>query len=72
VTTHRRGSRSFNMDYATPSDVVASMVDASVKRLALAPRDLLIRGALSGALCTTFKPAREPAPASVAIQAAAE
>jgi formate transporter len=38
------------MDYAKPADVVASMVDASVKKLALSPRDLLIRGAISGAL----------------------
>jgi formate/nitrite transporter len=38
------------MDYAKPSDVVASMVDAGVKKLALGPRDLMIRGALSGAL----------------------
>ena len=38
------------MDYAKPSDVVAGMVDASLKKLALAPRDILIRGALSGAL----------------------
>ena len=38
------------MDYAKPADVVASMIDASMKKLALAPRDLLIRGALSGAL----------------------
>jgi formate transporter len=38
------------MDYAKPADVVAAMVDASLKKLALAPRDLLIRGALSGAL----------------------
>ena len=38
------------MDYAKPSDVVASMVDASLKKLALGPRDLLIRGAISGAL----------------------
>ena len=38
------------MDYAKPSDVVASMIDAGVRKLALAPRDLLIRGALSGAL----------------------
>jgi formate/nitrite transporter len=38
------------MDYAKPTDVVTSMIDASVKKLALAPRDLLIRGALSGAL----------------------
>ena len=38
------------MDYAKPSDVVASMIDAGVRKLALGPRDLLIRGALSGAL----------------------
>ena len=38
------------MDYAKPADVVASMIDASLKKLALFPRDLLIRGALSGAL----------------------
>ena len=38
------------MDYAKPTDVVASMVDASFKKLALGPKDLLIRGALSGAL----------------------
>jgi formate/nitrite transporter len=38
------------MDYAKPADIVASMIDASVKKLALAPRDLLIRGAISGAL----------------------
>jgi formate transporter len=38
------------MDYAKPADVVAAMVDASLKKLALTPRDLLIRGALSGAL----------------------
>ena len=38
------------MDYAKPSDVVASMLDTSLKKLALGPRDLLIRGAISGAL----------------------
>lgn len=38
------------MDYAKPADVVASMIDVSLKKLALAPNDLLIRGALSGAL----------------------
>ena len=38
------------MDYAKPSDVVASMIDAGIKKLALGPRDLLIRGVLSGAL----------------------
>jgi formate/nitrite transporter len=50
VTTPVRGSWSFDMDYAKPADVVASMIDASVKKLALSPRDLLIRGAISGAL----------------------
>jgi formate transporter len=50
VVTAARGSWSFDMDYAKPSDVVASMVDASLKKLALGPRDLLIRGAISGAL----------------------
>jgi formate transporter len=38
------------MDYARPADVVASMIDVSLKKLALSQRDLLIRGALSGAL----------------------
>ena len=38
------------MDYVRPADVVNSMIDASVKKLALPPRDLLIRGILSGAL----------------------
>jgi formate transporter len=38
------------MDYTKPSDVVAAMIDASTKKLALGPRDILIRGALSGAL----------------------
>lgn len=38
------------MDYVRPADVVNSMIDASLKKLALAPRDLLIRGVLSGAL----------------------
>lgn len=38
------------MDYVKPADIVASMIDASEKKLGLGPRDLLIRGALSGAL----------------------
>jgi formate transporter len=38
------------MDCAKPADIVASMIDASEKKLAVAPRDLLIRGAISGAL----------------------
>ena len=38
------------MDYVKPTDVVAAMVDASLKKLSLSPRNLLIRGVLSGAL----------------------
>jgi formate/nitrite transporter len=38
------------MDYTKPADVVAAMIDAGAKKLALAPRDILIRGVLSGAL----------------------
>src|SRR5689334_22908074 len=38
------------MDYTKPADVVAAMIDAGIRKLALAPRDILIRGALSGAL----------------------
>src|SRR6059036_2954314 len=41
------------MDYAKPADVVASMIAASKVKLKLEPRDLLIRGALSGALLGT-------------------
>jgi len=41
------------MDYAKPADVVASMIAASKVKLNLEPRDLLIRGALSGALLGT-------------------
>jgi formate/nitrite transporter FocA (FNT family) len=50
VATPARGGWSLDMDYAKPADVVASMIDASLKKLALSPRDLLIRGAISGAL----------------------
>jgi formate/nitrite transporter len=38
------------MDYVKPTDVVATMIDSARAKLALAPRDLLIRGMLSGAL----------------------
>lgn len=38
------------MDYVRPAEVVNSMIDASLKKLALRPRDLLIRGILAGAL----------------------
>jgi formate/nitrite transporter len=50
VAALARGDWSLVMDYAKPADVVTAMVDASLKKLALTPRDLLIRGALSGAL----------------------
>jgi formate/nitrite transporter len=50
ATTQGRGSRSFDMDYVKPTDVAISMIDTASKKLALAPRDLLIRGVLSGAL----------------------
>jgi formate/nitrite transporter len=38
------------MDYAKPADVMRTMIDSAGNKLALAPRDLLIRGMLSGAL----------------------
>jgi formate/nitrite transporter len=41
------------MDYVKPADVVKTMIDASRFKLSLSPRDLLIRGALSGALLGT-------------------
>src|SRR5579862_7201120 len=50
LTTQRRGCWSCDMDYVKPSEVVSAMIEASMKKLALAPRDLLIRGAISGAL----------------------
>jgi formate/nitrite transporter len=38
------------MDYAKPTEVAASMIASGRSKLALAPRDLLIRGVLSGAI----------------------
>jgi formate/nitrite transporter len=38
------------VDYAKPTDVVKTMIDSARAKLALAPRDLLIRGMLSGAM----------------------
>jgi formate transporter len=38
------------MDYVKPADVVKAMIEASRAKLLLSPRDLVIRGALSGAL----------------------
>src|SRR5262249_932961 len=38
------------MDYAKPTEVVGSMIASGSYKLTLEPRDLLIRGALSGAI----------------------
>lgn len=38
------------MDYVKPAEVATAMLDTGKKKLALAPRDLLIRGMLSGAI----------------------
>jgi len=38
------------MDYVRPADVAKAMAETGLKKLALPPRDLLIRGALSGAI----------------------
>jgi formate transporter len=38
------------MDYIKPADVAVAMLDAGKRKLALPPRDLLIRGMLSGAI----------------------
>src|SRR5215468_12045737 len=38
------------IDYVKPADVATAMVEAGKRKLTLAPRDLLIRGMLSGAI----------------------
>jgi formate/nitrite transporter len=38
------------MDYVKPADVATTMVETGPRKLALGPRDLLIRGALAGGL----------------------
>src|ERR1700683_4465147 len=38
------------MDYVKPADVAVAMAETGKRKLALAPRDLLIRGILSGAI----------------------
>ena len=38
------------MDYVKPADVVTTMIESGRQKLKLAPRDLLIRGAFSGAI----------------------
>ena len=37
-------------DYVKPADVAVAMLETGKRKLALAPRDLLIRGMLSGAI----------------------
>jgi formate/nitrite transporter len=41
------------MDYNKPADVVASMIEAGRAKAGLAPRDLVIRGILAGAILAT-------------------
>jgi len=43
------------MDYVKPAEVAKTMVEAGRMKLSLSPRDLLIRGALSGALLGTAR-----------------
>jgi formate/nitrite transporter len=38
------------MDYVKPADIAVAMLETGKRKLALAPRDLLIRGMLSGAI----------------------
>jgi formate transporter len=44
------GCEEREMDYVKPADVAKSMVETGGRKLALSPRDLLIRGILSGAI----------------------
>jgi formate/nitrite transporter len=41
------------MDYNKPADVVASMIEAGRTKAGLAPRDLMLRGILAGAILAT-------------------
>ena len=41
------------MDYNKPTEVVANMIEAGRTKLGLAPRDLLVRGILAGAILGT-------------------
>jgi formate/nitrite transporter len=49
---HRRGlkTKETEMDYVKPADVAKAMAETGLKKLAVPPRDLLIRGALSGGI----------------------
>jgi hypothetical protein len=49
----KRTTREPQMDYVKPAEVAKAMIEASRTKLSLSPRDLLIRGALSGALLGT-------------------
>src|SRR5580658_11287702 len=48
VNDDHRGRRT--MDYVTPANVAVAMAESGKRKLALSPRDLLIRGMLSGAI----------------------
>ena len=50
------------VDYVKPADVAAAMVETGRRKLGLAPRDLLIRGMLSGAILGA-SPRASPLPA---------
>src|ERR1041385_7292673 len=43
-------ARVAHMDYVKPTDVLDNMLNAGATKAALAPRDLIIRGMLSGGL----------------------
>src|SRR5262249_44490506 len=46
----RRTAGRAKMDYVKPADVAKAMAETGLRKLALPPRDLLIRGMLSGAI----------------------
>lgn len=41
------------MDYAKPTDLVATMIESGRQKLTLGPRDLLVRGIMAGAILAT-------------------
>src|SRR5262249_47691510 len=47
---HRPQPRKTGMDYVKPADVAKAMAETGLRKLALPPRALLIRGVLSGAI----------------------
>jgi formate/nitrite transporter len=47
---YREHRRRMTMDYVKPADVAVAMLETGKRKLMLSPRDLLIRGMLSGAI----------------------